>query len=182
MTIRLAPENLNGFFTFLVLVVDLLLMVIAVGVRKKIGYRAAATFGLVATCVAVLIVFDALSEYVLDPMHVLSHSIFGAILLLCAKLLATERAPPILDRLVFLELNIFDRFQYSLARTMMSLFHRTRDSLEFHVFDKSQYDLVRIVVSLGSNVRKIQTGSLNLNMMSFLFGFIACLLLLRCFV
>lgn len=133
--------------------------------------RAAAVSGLTCVGIAVLIAPNIFLEHSLDPDHLLSHSMYKALIVLCAILLIRGtnpgtnpgknlgknrrknlgKNPRILDRLKTLDLNTFDAFQYVLARKIQSL---------------------------ANGIRKIQTGNLNLNMLGFLVGFIICLLFL----
>ncbi len=127
--------------------------------EKNWRRRAAAVSGLTCVGIAVLIAPNIFLEHSLDPDHLLSHSMYKALILLCAILLIRGtnpgtnpgKNPGILDRLKTLDLNTFDAFQYVLARKIQSL---------------------------ANGIRKIHTGNLNLNMLGFLVGFIICLLFL----
>lgn len=133
---------------FLVLLIDVLFMIILFKTRRKMKRRNVVVFSLTAACIAGFM--NIFSEYTLDFMHVLTHLMFSIVLLLCANLLRTERLPAFFRLFGLLELNLFDRFQYSLAKK---------------------------VVSLSSNIRKTQTGNLNINMIGVMIGFIICFLL-----
>ena len=111
----------------------------------------AAILGLICVCVAVLVAPNRFSKYSLDPEHLLSHSMFSALVVLCGVLLIGGRIPEVLARLKTLDLSTFDAFQYALARR---------------------------ILFLASSTTKIHTGDLNLNMLGFLVGFIICLLFL----
>jgi len=120
--------------------------------------RVAVISGLTCVGIAVLVAPNIFSEYSLDPEHLLSHSMYKALIVLCAILLIRGKNPAknpgILGRLKNLDLSTFDAFQYALARK---------------------------ILSLANSVRKIHTGNLNLNMLGFLVGFIICLLFLLSF-
>ena len=181
MASELVSQDALGVTPYIVLGVDLFLMMTLVRTRSKMKRWIAVALGLIATGVAALVTIGAFSEYSLDPAHVLSHSMFSAIIILCGRLLVTQEVPAILDRLILLELKTFDRFQYTLAQTMMSGFERIRGFLELSIFDRFQYALAQTIVSLASSTKKIHTGNLNLNMVFFLVGFIICLLFLLSF-
>lgn len=112
--------------------------------------RITIALALIGVVIAATTMVDLFSEYSLDVIHVLNHSMFAAILLVCAKLLMSEADLALFDFFVLLELNVFDRFQYLLAQSAMAL---------------------------SGNMRKIQTGNLNFNMTAVIIGFIICLLL-----
>jgi len=124
-------------------------------IEKDRRRRVAVISGLTCVGIAVLVAPNILSEYSLDPEHLLSHSMYKALIVLCAILLIRGKNPAknpgILDRLKTLDLSTFDAFQYALARK---------------------------ILSLANSIRKIHTGNLNLNMLGFLVGFIMCLLFL----
>jgi len=181
MASELVSQDALGVTPYIVLAVDLLLMMTLVRTRSKMKRWMSVAFGLIATGVAALVTIGAFSEYSLDPAHVLSHSMFSAVILLCGRLLVTQEVPAILDRLILFELKTFDRFQYTLAQTMMSGFERIRGSVELSIFDRFQYTLAHKIESLAGSTKKIHTGNLNLNMVFFLVGFIICLLLLLSF-
>lgn len=181
MASELVSQDALGVTPYIALTVDLFLMMTLVRTRSKMKRWIAVALGLIATGVAASIALGAFSEYSIDPAHVLSHSMFSAIILLYGRLLVTEEVPAILDRLILLEFKTFDRFQYTLAHTMMSSFERIRGSLELSIFDRFQYALAQTIVSLASSTKKIHTGNLNLNMVFFLVGFIICLLFLLSF-
>jgi len=182
MASELVSQGANDVMLYVVLVGDLLLMMTLVGTRSKMKRWKSVALGLIATGVAVLVTLGAFSEYSLDPAHVLSHTMFSVVILLCGRLLVTQEVPGALDRLILLELKTFDRFQYTLARTMMSSFERIRGSVELSVFDRFQYVLAQTIASLAGSAKKIHTGNLNLNMVFFLVGVIFCVLLLLSFM
>ena len=179
---ELVSQDANDVMLYVVLVGDLLLMMTLVGTRSKMKRWKSVALGLIATGVAVLVILGAFSEYSLDPAHVLSHAMFSAVILLCGRLLVTQEVPAALDRIILLELKTFDRFQYTLARIMMSSFERIRGSLEMSGFDRFQYVLAQTIASLAGTTKKIHTGNLNLNMVFFLAGVIFCVLLLLSFM
>jgi hypothetical protein len=160
---------------FLVLLIDVLFMIILFKTRRKMKRQNVVVFSLTAACIAGFM--NIFSEYTLDFMHVLSHLMFSIVLLLCANLLRTERLPAFFRLFGLLELNLFDRFQYSLAKTTLSFCNKIRYVLELNLFDRFQYSLAKKVVSLSSNIRKTQTGNLNINMIGVMIGFIICFLL-----
>ena len=113
-------------------------------------YRTVAVIsGLILVGVAVLVAPDIFSAHNPDPEQLLRHPAYNALIVLCAVLLIRGRIPEVLDRLELFDLRTFDALQYRVAR---------------------------VVVSLASNVGKIHTGDLNLNMIGFLVGLIICLL------
>jgi len=181
MASELVSQDALGVAPYIVLAVDLLLMTTLVRTRSKMKRWIAVAFGLIATGVAALVTLGTFSDYSLDLAHVLSHSMFSAVILLCGRLLVTKDVPAILDRLILFELSTFDRFQYTFAQTMMTGFERIRGSIESSIFDRFQYALAHKIESLASSTKKIHTGNLNLNMIFFLVGFIICLLLLLSF-
>ncbi len=178
MVSELIPRNAHDLLPFLLMTVNLSLMMVVVRTRKKMGRRTSLTLGLVSTGAAALVTLSAFPEYHLDPTHISSHIVFSTTILLYGKLIVSEDVPAILDRLILFELNTFDKAQYSLAQTMMSIFDRIRDSLELNVFDGFQYAFAKRVVSVASGARRVHTGDLNLNMVWFLVGFVICLLFL----
>jgi len=182
MASELVSQDALGVTPYIALAVDLFLMMTLVRTRSKIRRWIAVALGLTATSFAALVTIGAFSEYSLDPAHILSHSMFSAIILLYGRLLVTHGVPAILDRLIFLESETFDRFQYTFAQTMMSGFERIRAFLELGVFDRSQYTFARTIESLAGGTRRIHTGNLNVNMICFLVGFVVCLLLLLRFM
>ena len=105
--------------------------------------------GLILVGVAILAAPDIFSRHNPGPEHVLLHPAYNALIVLCAILLIRGRIAEVLARLEFLDLKTFDALQYRVARA---------------------------VASLASNVGKIQTGDLNLNMIGFLVGLVICLL------
>lgn len=178
MASELIPGNVHDLLPFLLMGVNLSLMMVVVRTRNKMGRRASLTLGLVSTGAAALVTLSAFPEYNLDSTHISSHIMFSTTVLLYGKLVVSEELPAILDRLILFELNTFDKVQYSLAQTMMSVFNRIRDSLELDVFDGFQYAFAKRVVSVASGTRRVHTGDLNLNMIWFLVGFVICLLFL----
>ncbi len=146
-------------------------------VNAKDPYRSVAVVsGLILVGVAVMVAPDIFSVHNPDPEQLLRHSAYSALIVLCAVLLIKGRIPEVLGRLKLFDLKTFDRFQYTLAQTMMSSFERMRGSIELSVFDRFQYLLAQTIVSLASNVGKIHTGDLNLNMIGFLVGLTICLI------
>lgn len=151
MAFEITFENSYNLMPFLVLLIGFVLMMILLRTRKKMNRRIVVGLGLTTTYVAALTVMNTFLEYTLDVMHILSHVMFSAIILLCAKLLVTERVPSIFRLFVFLELSVFDQSQYTLAKT---------------------------VTSVAGSFGRTQTGNLNFNMIGVIVGFITCLLLL----
>jgi len=60
----------------------------------------AAISGLICGGVAVLVAPNVFSKYSLDPEHLLSHSIYNALIILCAILLIRGKIPEFFDRLL----------------------------------------------------------------------------------
>jgi len=177
MAYKFTPENSQNLVLFLVLILHLLFVIVILKSREKLKRRITVIASLTATCTAALAAMNSFLKYTPDGVHVLIHAVFGVMLLLSARLLIHEKIPPFLNLFVLLELNVFDRLQYTLTQTLMSLFERARDSLELNVFDRFQYRVAQALRCLARTIKGVQTGDLGLNMVGLVIGFILCLLL-----
>jgi hypothetical protein len=151
-------------------------MLILTSLRKRIPKKLSILLSVLVTSIATLTTIIQFSEYTLEIMHVLDHLIFIIILLFFTNIVGAVTVPGIRKFFNYLEIEIFDKIQYIIAQTVMSIFKKLQTSLETNIFDKTQYTIASTIKNFSINVRKTQTGNLNFNLIGILIGFIICIL------
>jgi hypothetical protein len=158
----------------LILIPSFISIFIITMANKKIKREIAIIVSLISTFLSASTIPDLFSKYVLDLTHILDHIMLIAIFLLNAHLLTTKHAlakavtnifHPIHERV---EINIFDKLNYTLAKAVTNIFHPIHERVEINIFDKLNYTLAKAVTNISKGFRKIHTGNLNINMLAFL--------------
>ena len=141
--------------SWLILLLSLVSIIAVTMVHKRMKKHIAIAISLATSIIAALTIPDLFSKYIIDLTHVLNHIMLTITFLLCARLLIVENA---------------------IAKTVTFLFHPLYERLEINIFDKFNYTIAKTVTFLSDRLRRTHTGNLNLNMLALLLYFLSSLI------